>query len=210
MPGNAEQGLQNLQQITVQNSRIPNFPAVPVSNITMSQGQLVTTQDIGEGLGAFNRLKTVVVTGNEPKPKPVTPTLQITIPSSSSAEQSREQPFNPFLCAKAGIDCLAPKKKSCPTGQSLSIQNNPYLTSNIHANIALGADAGSLAAGGGFIVLNIVGAPEVEGGEGVLGILELAKGAAGMGFLGAGVGSSFGIIGTLLTTPATCGPGGGE
>lgn len=67
----------------------------------------------------------------------------------------------------------------------------------------MGADAGALIVAG-VIATNIFGAPEVEGGEAALGILEGAKVIGVTGGVGAGVGASGGIVFAVATTPSTC------
>jgi hypothetical protein len=88
-------------------------------------------------------------------------------------------------------------------GQSSSVQNNYDLTNRIHTDMTVGADAGALLTAG-VIAANVFGAPEVEGGEAALGMLEGAKVIAVTGGVGAGVGASGGIIFAVATTPSTC------
>lgn len=91
----------------------------------------------------------------------------------------------------------------CKNGQSQSVQNNADLTTRIHTDMAVGADAGALTVAG-VIAANVFGAPEVEGGEAVIGILEGFKAVAATAVVGAGVGASGGIIFAVATTPSAC------
>lgn len=67
---------------------------------------------------------------------------------------------------------------------------------------------------GGLVVANIIGFPEVEGGEATLAVLGLLGGAGGDvvvtgGFVGALWGSGTGMIVGLVATPPSCDGGGG-
>ena len=123
--------------------------------------------------------------------------------SNSGGQQTKPKgPANPYTCARFGIGCEPPPTE-CTNGGTPSVQNNPDLTSRIHTDMTVGADTGALIVAG-VIAANIFGAPEVEGGEAALGILEGAKVIGVTGGVGAGVGASGGIIFAVATTPSTC------
>lgn len=74
--------------------------------------------------------------------------------------------------------------------------------------LVIGGGGGALI-GGGVLVANTLGAPEVEVGEGVAAVLfgafDLVKAVIGGAFTGGFLGGSFGMAGALALTTPGCG-----